>query len=124
VAQVEDKFTTHPLALTMRANASDNPTWYQAMAGPEKDGYWRAMEVELETLVVGKNAWEVIPRTADMKVLPSTWAFKCKRFPRGLVQKVKSRFCVQGNCQIDGVDVLDTYAPVVSWNTVQLLLLL
>lgn len=59
-----------------------------------------------------------------MKVLPSTWAFKCKRFPDGLVRKLKARFCVRGDCQIDGVDVFDTFAPVVSWTTVRLMLIL
>lgn len=59
-----------------------------------------------------------------MNVLPSVWAFKCKRFPDGLVRKLKARFCVRGDCQIDGVDVFDTFAPVVSWTTVRLLLIL
>jgi hypothetical protein len=32
-----------------------------------------------------------------MKVIPSTWAFKCTRFPDGLFRKLKSRFCFCGN---------------------------
>jgi hypothetical protein len=59
-----------------------------------------------------------------MHVLPSVWAFKCKRFPDGLVRKLKACFCVRGDCQIDGIDVFDTFAPVVSWQTVQQLLIL
>jgi hypothetical protein len=85
--------------------------------------HWKAMEIELETLI-SKNEWVVVKRTPDMKVLPSTWAFKCKRFPDGLVQKLKSQFCVRGDCQIDGTDVFDTYAPVLSWTTIHLLLIL
>ena len=101
----------------------DTPNWHQAMNGLESDGYWRAMELELDTLL-GKNAWAEVDRSTDMNVLPSTWAFKCKRFPDGLVRKLKARFCVRGDCQIDGIDVFDTYAPVVSWTTVRLLLIL
>jgi hypothetical protein len=93
------------------------------MNGVESEGYWKAMETELETLL-GKYAWVVLDWEDDMNVLPSTWAFKCKRFPDGLVRKLKARFCVRGDCQIDGVDVFDTYAPVVSWTTVRLLLIL
>jgi hypothetical protein len=52
----------------MKANALDNPTWYQAMSGPEKDGHWCAMEVEMETLIA-KDAWKVVPKTAVIKVL-------------------------------------------------------
>jgi hypothetical protein len=40
----------------MKANALDNPNWYQAMNGSESDGYWAAMEIEMETLIV-KDAW-------------------------------------------------------------------
>jgi hypothetical protein len=63
-------------------------------------------------------------RKSGMNVLPSTWAFKCKRFPDGRVRKLKARFCVRGGCQIDGIDVFDTYAPVVAWQTIRLMMIL
>jgi hypothetical protein len=59
-----------------------------------------------------------------MNVLPSTWAFKCKRFPDGRVRKLKARFCVRGDRQVEGVDFFDTFAPVVNWTTVRLMLIL
>jgi hypothetical protein len=59
-----------------------------------------------------------------MNVIPSTWAFKCKRYPDGLVQKLKSQFCAQGDCQIKGVDFFETYAPVLNWQTVQIMLVM
>jgi hypothetical protein len=90
LAQAEWEFEYgHPLALSMKANALDNPNWYQAMNGTKSDGYWAAMESEMETLIV-KNAWVVINREESMHVLPSVWAFKCKRFPDGLVRKLKA----------------------------------
>ena len=46
--------------------------------------YWQAMELELKTLL-GKDAWAKVDPEDDMNVLPSTWDFKCKRFPDGLV---------------------------------------
>ena len=51
------------------------------------------------------------------KVLPSTWAFKIKRFPSGLLRKIKARFCVRGDQQVD-VDPFGTYAPVASWSSI------
>jgi hypothetical protein len=57
-------------------------------------------------------------------ILDSTWAFKRKRFPDGRVRKLKARFCVRGDQQIEGVDFFDTFAPVVAWSTVRLLLIL
>ena len=113
----------HPLFLSVKANAEDNPRWHEAMNGPDAEGYWRAMEAKLCQLLE-KDAWEVVPREQADKVLPSTWTFKCKRFPDGLVRKLKARFCARGDCQVEGVDFFDTYAPVVSWTTVRMLLVL
>jgi hypothetical protein len=55
-------------------------------------------------------------------IIPSTWAFKIKRTPEGEIKKFKARFCVRGDKQIEGVDYFDTYAPVVSWSTIRMLL--
>ena len=59
-----------------------------------------------------------------MNVIDSTWAFKLKRYPDGLVKKFKARFCARGDQQIEGVDFFETYAPVVQWTTVRLMLIL
>jgi hypothetical protein len=114
----------HPMALAAKANSADNPTWNEAMNGPNCEGYWEAMATELETLAIKKQAWEVVERESWMNVLPSTWAFKCKRYPDGLVKKLKARFCVRGDRQREGVDFFETFAPVVSWTTVRLMLIL
>jgi hypothetical protein len=118
IVQVKSEFDQcHPLALTMKANSMDTPNWHQGMNGLDSDGYWQAMELELDRLL-GKDAWVEVDCNNDMNVLPLTWAFKCKQFPDRLVHKLKAQFCIHGDCQIDGVDVFDTYAPVVSWTTV------
>lgn len=39
-------------------------------------------------------------------------------------RKLKARFCVRGDKQVEGVDFFDTYAPVVNWQTVRLMLVL
>ena len=59
-----------------------------------------------------------------MNVLKSTWAFKIKRFPNGLIRKFKARFCVRGDMQIEGIDFEETFAHVVNWITVRTLLIL
>ena len=95
------------------------------MNGPLADGYWEAASKEIETLK-GMEVWDVVPRLESMNVLPSTWAFKCKRYPDGKVRKLKGRFCVRGDRQKDGIDYDsdDIFSPVVSWQTVRLLLIL
>jgi hypothetical protein len=54
----------------------------------------------------------------------STWAFKCKRYPDGLIKKFKACFCARGDQQIIGFDFFKTYAPVVQWTTIRLMFIL
>ncbi len=60
----------------------------------------------------------------DKNVIESTWAFKLKRYPDGLAKKFKRRFCAWGDQQLEGIDNFETYAQVVQWTTVRLLLIL
>ena len=115
----------HPLFLKAKSAASseDNPNWWQAMNGPFADEFWKAAITELETLE-GMDAWEIVDQTEDTNIIDSTWAFKLKRYPDGLIKKFKARFCARGDQQIEGVDFFETYAPVVQWTTVRLILIL
>jgi len=115
----------HPLFLKAKTAASklDNPNWRDAMRGDYAEEFWEACKTEIATLE-GMNAWEVVDRTPEMNVIASTWAFKIKRFPDGLIKKFKARFCARGDQQIEGVDFFETYAPVVQWTTVRMMLIL
>jgi len=93
----------NPMILGAKANSEDTPTWEQAMNGPDRDGYWKACQKEVDTLQLDKDAWDVVKREPWMNVLPSTWAFKCKRYPDGAIRKLKARFCCRGDKQIEGV---------------------
>ena len=93
------------------------------MNGPNKQGYWKACETEIKTLE-SKDSWSVVQRKEWMNVLPSTWAFKCKRFPDGNIRKLKARFCARGDKQIEGRDYFETFAPVVLWQSVRVMLIL
>ena len=66
----------------------------------------------------------MVARPHGANILQSMWAFKKKRYPDGALKKYKVRFCVRGDQQIEGVDVFETYAPVISWITVRLLLVI
>ncbi len=60
----------------------------------------------------------------DHHVIASTWAFKCKHYPDGLIKKFKARFCARGDQQLEGIDFFETYAPVVQWTTIRLMFIL
>ena len=113
----------HPMALAAKDNDADTPNWNQAMNGPNAQGFWEACRKELDTLETMK-VWDVVDREDWMEVIPTTWALKIKRFPSGLVRKLKSRFCIRGDKEVEGIHYWETYAPVVNWTTVRLMLIL
>ena len=108
-------------AAKLRGGDADNPTFQQAMNGPEADEYIKAMKLEIDTLVA-QRTWDPVPREKNMNVLKGTWAFKLKRLPDGTAYRYKARFCARGDLQKEGVDFFETYAPVVQWSTIRLLL--
>ena len=89
----------------------------------DAEGFMDAMTKEVLTLE-SMGACEIVNRPVRKNILPRTWALRRKRYPDGQVKKLKARFCAQGDKQIKGVDLFETYAPVVSWNTVRMLLAL
>lgn len=63
-----------------------------------------------------------LPKTAQL--LNSIWSYRRKRKPFGELLKYKSRICTDGSQQKFGIDFWETYAPVVNWSTVRLVLVL
>ncbi|KAL7485003.1 hypothetical protein ACHAW6_010599 [Cyclotella cf. meneghiniana] len=90
----------HVLKAKASRNDADSPVYNQAINGPHAEKWWQAI------------------------VLPMTWAFHLKRFPSGLVKKFKATFCVCSDMQVEGVDVFETWAPVVQWTIVRTMLIL
>ena len=109
--------------LAAQALPADTYKWNDAMRGPYKKEFWESALSELKTLN-SMDVWDVVDRQPWMHVLKSTWVFKIKRFPSGLIKKFKGRFVGCGYDQIQGIDVFETFAPVAKWTTIRLLLLL
>ena len=104
----------------------DQPSYHEAMSGQFAPDYISAMKKEIKGLIE-LNTWMSVPRSEVPKsnpILGGTWAFKLKRLPDGSPLKFKARYCVRGDLQREGVDFFDTYAPVVQWSTIRMLLTL
>ena len=118
----------HPLYgfKAKKGHDPDTPLYHQAMMRPDADEFRAAQLTEIAALDK-KRTWELMLRQdlpPEANLLPSTWAFKVKRYPDNRIRKYKARFCARGDKQIDGVDVFDTYAPVVSWASVRMMMVL
>jgi hypothetical protein len=119
-----DELDPRILAAKASKYNEDNPSWDMVMNGPFQQEFFSAMQKELTTLYEDLKSWEYVPRTPDMNVLPSTWAFKRPRKSDGDIKKFKARFCARGDRQKEGIDFFETWAPVVSWTTVRVLMVL
>jgi hypothetical protein len=57
------------------------------------------------------------------KIIMAIWLFKQKQFPNGTLNKHKACLCAHGGQQTWGRDYWDTYASVVTWASIHLLLI-
>ena len=112
----------NPALLITLANKEDNPTFKEAMISPEAAGFVSAMETEILTLIE-LDVFDIVPRP-QQKVISGVWALKRKRYPDGSIRKLKARYCARGFEQQKGIDYFETFAPVVMWLTVRLLLIM
>ncbi len=113
-----------PQLLTGSKTDPDYPSLHEALAGPQHDEFINAMHKEI-TELEQHGTWKLVQRSSlpeGVKPLPGTWAMRIKRYPDGRFRKIKARFCVRGDKQVEGIDYFDKYAPVVPWSTVRLLL--
>ena len=117
----------HPcdFAAKFQTHTMETPTYNGILRVDDKERkVWdEAIEKELKSLTE-LGSFEMIDNPRGSNVLQSTWAFRKNWYPDGALKKYKVRFCVRGDQQINGLDMFDTYAPVVSGITIRLLLVL
>jgi hypothetical protein len=117
-----------PRLLAVCSSASkynvDSLSWDTATIGSFQAEFWQAMCVELNTLVNKFRCWDLVSRLLHMNILPSTWSFKIKRFPDGTVKNFKVQFCARRDHQKEGIDLFETWAPVVQWSTIKIVMVL
>jgi hypothetical protein len=58
----------NPAAMATMANKDNNPTFKEAMAGPDAGGFITAMEAEILTLIE-LDVFDIVDRNNNMKVL-------------------------------------------------------
>ncbi len=72
-----------------------------------------------------RGLWTIMQR-CDMppnsKTIMNNWSFKQKRYPDGTLNKHKARLCAHGGMQTWSQSYWETYAPVVNWAIVCIIL--
>jgi len=107
-------------------NANDTLTHSQMLRAHDKNDFLQAEDNKLNGLLK-MNAWwywciSSLPPNAQ--IINSVWSYCHKQTVDGHLLKHKARLCADGCQQQYGVDFFDTYAPIITWTTVCLVLLL
>ena len=116
----------NPMTLMAQTDA-DTMYWDQALKQPDADKFIEAAIDEVSTHQRNGH-WKIILRDkvpTGVKVLDSVWSMKRKRRVKtNQVYKHKARLNVHGGQQEMGVNYWETYAPVVTWAAIRMVLIL
>ena len=124
----EDEFELDdPFAFAAKHSDPDSFYYHQAMKQEDAPQFRKAMQKEIDDHT-NRGNWQLIERIAvpvGMKVLDAVWAMKRKRkIISQAIYKWKARINLHGGQQIKGIHFWETFAPVVQWATIRLVLIL
>jgi transposase InsO family protein len=96
----------------------------EAMSRPEAPEWKKAMETEISALKE-HGTFEAVNRDMlpeNANILDSKWVYKTKVDENGNIDRYKGRLVVRGFQQREGIDYNETYAPVVRYSNIRLVL--
>ena len=99
-------------------------TFAEAVEGPECDSWMCAMENEMSSLHK-KSTWTLVPRHNATNILTPKWVYRKKKVNDDhghATLKFKARLCARGFQQVQGIDYSETFAPVVTFTSIRILL--
>ena len=70
------------------------------------------------------GSWDIFDQYDNINVIKLTWDFKFKPYLDCIIKIFKARFCARVDQQLDTLKTIETYAPVVQYTTVILMLTL
>nr|GEW09257.1 ribonuclease H-like domain-containing protein [Tanacetum cinerariifolium] len=86
------------------------------------DPNWRnAMFDEYNALIKNKT-WTSVPRPEGANIVRCMWLFRHKFLADGTLSRYKARLVANGSTQVKGVDVDETFSPVVKSGTIRIVL--
>ncbi|GAA5883512.1 hypothetical protein JCM1840_004243 [Sporobolomyces johnsonii] len=100
----------------------DQPSFAQAVAGPDAQKWFEAFDVELGAFdATGTWDKELVDLPPGRKAIAVKWVLLIKRDSDGQIIKYKARLVARGDMQIDGVDYDETHSSTVRLTTVRLI---
>ncbi|GKB85189.1 ribonuclease H-like domain-containing protein [Tanacetum coccineum] len=72
--------------------------------------------------LIKNNTWTLVPRPTDTNIVRCMWLFRHKYLVDDTLSRYKARLVVNGSTHIEGIDVDETFSPVVKLGTIQTVL--
>ena len=94
---------------------------FRSLERADRDRWLEAIAEEMEALKLA-NTWKLVKAPPGTRILPSQFVLRIKRNSEGEIERYKARLVVLGNLQRQWQDYADTYAPVVEFTVVRILL--
>jgi hypothetical protein len=107
--------------LTTGFDKDEPNTVQEALSGPQRQQWKKAMDRELDNLRM-KETWQAVKAPQDRAKIGARWVLKIKRDAEGNIIKYKARLVAKGYSQIPGIDFEETYAPVGRTTSLRILL--
>ncbi|CAI7857263.1 unnamed protein product, partial [Closterium sp. NIES-53] len=82
-----------------------------------------AMEEEIRSLV-GMGTWELVERPPGVNIMKNRWVLTTKYHIDDTIEREKARLVVKGFTKVYGADYNETYAPVSSYVTLRIFLII
>ncbi|GJU79782.1 ribonuclease H-like domain-containing protein [Tanacetum coccineum] len=86
-----------------------------------RQNWQNAMRDEYHALIKNKT-WTLVPRPPDTNIVRCMWLFRHKYLADGTLSRYKARLVANGSTQLEGVDVDETFSPVVKSGTIRTVL--
>ena len=115
-----------PRILAAETSQKDNIYLDKAMEAADHEDLIKSTEKEIKDLTT-EDVWEILPKSllpTSAHIIRLIWSFKRKRNPFVELIKHKARLCVHVSMQREGIDFNNTFAPVVNWSTIRLIIMM
>ena len=101
------------------AHDDDMPTLRMAMESPDALEWKKAIKSELNSLEKNRT-WDIVDKPSKARAIFCKWVLKKKRTADGEISRYKARLVICGN--LDNSPIAHTFAPVVDFTIVRLVL--